>query len=349
MGRALWIPEALSRAGLQVDYVAGWENRGNESGFNPRGHVNHHTAGGPNGTQPSLGICTNGRSDLAGPLCNIFLPREESRRVIVVASGKANHAGKGGWKGLNSNYQVTGVEVEHTGTSAQGVSPLRYDNMVRIAAAMCWGGKFGVDMVCQHREWAPGRKPDFTASGIPDTDLFRRQVQAVLNEMGGGVSPAPGPPPPPPGAVILKRGAKGNAVRHVQERLNAHSINDGRLHGSVDGDFGPNTEQRVKAFQQDVHLGQDGIVGPQTLHALDTEPNRPAPVARPVIKRGSKGEHVRYLQERLNAHSVNDGRLKGSVDGDFGPNTEKRVKAFQQDTGLRQDGAVGPATWAKLG
>lgn len=73
------------------------------------------------------------------------------------------------------------------------------------------------------------------------------------------------------------------------------------------------------------------------------------PVVRPTLRRGASGAHVRHLQQRLNAHAVNDARLRGTVDGSFGPNTERRVKSFQQDTGLTQDGIVGPRTWAKLG
>ena len=39
----------------------------------------------------------------------------------------------------------------------------------------------------------------------------------------------------------------------------------------------------------------------------------------------------------------------GSVDGYFGPNTQKAVKQYQDDEGLSVDGIVGPKTWTKLG
>jgi peptidoglycan hydrolase-like protein with peptidoglycan-binding domain len=38
----------------------------------------------------------------------------------------------------------------------------------------------------------------------------------------------------------------------------------------------------------------------------------------------------------------------GSVDGLFGPKTEKAVVAFQIDNSLEDDGVCGPKTWAKL-
>lgn len=361
MARDTDIPRRLAAAGLEVDYVHGWQTRGADA-LSAGVHVNHHTAGGINGTQPSLNICINGRSDLPGPLCNVFLPREESRRVIVVAAGRANHAGKGGWAGLSGNSRAYGVEVEHVGTGAEGLSALRYDNMVRVAAAMALG-RFGADRVCQHREWAPGRKPDFTVVHIPDGNRFRADVQNMLNAIEGGTvppSPQPQPQPDPGGAPILRRGSKGNDVRWVQERLNAHSINDGRLRVVVDGDFGPATEKAVKFFQSDVHLAQDGIVGPRTRGALATEPNRPTPPPPPPPPPDLQRDRIRRLQS-----------LTGSAaDGIWGPNTEARINAnligwkknlpgnsnrelvrfLQQqgnrrfNNGMAEDGLVGPAT-----
>jgi hypothetical protein len=58
-----------------------------------------------------------------------------------------------------------------------------------------------------------------------------------------------------------------------------------------------------------------------------------------VLKKGSKGESVRTLQEFL----------KITVDGDFGSKTESAVKAFQKKSGLTVDGVVGKNTWAVMG
>ena len=66
----------------------------------------------------------------------------------------------------------------------------------------------------------------------------------------------------------------------------------------------------------------------------------------PLIKRGSKGDAVKKLQEIL----ISNGYSCGSygADGDFGSATENAVKAFQKDHGLTVDGIVGEKTWAKL-
>jgi murein L,D-transpeptidase YcbB/YkuD len=64
----------------------------------------------------------------------------------------------------------------------------------------------------------------------------------------------------------------------------------------------------------------------------------PAPVERPLLRRGSKGAAVRELQKLLLV----------TVDGDFGPRTQAAVKLFQKRHNLAADGIVGPYTWAAL-
>lgn len=71
---------------------------------------------------------------------------------------------------------------------------------------------------------------------------------------------------------------------------------------------------------------------------------------RPLIRRGSRGAAVLEAQSMLKAA----GAYAGKVDGDFGPATERAVKAFQQGRSgpngkpLSPDGTVGPATWWAL-
>lgn len=67
---------------------------------------------------------------------------------------------------------------------------------------------------------------------------------------------------------------------------------------------------------------------------------------KPTIKKGSKGEYVAMAQNLLMQKGYDLG--KWGADGDFGSQTEKAVKEFQKDHGLKADGIVGPATWAAL-
>ena len=57
-----------------------------------------------------------------------------------------------------------------------------------------------------------------------------------------------------------------------------------------------------------------------------------------LLKKGSKGDDVKKLQEKLGVEAI----------GTFGPKTEAAVKAWQKANGLKDDGIVGDATWAKL-
>ena len=62
----------------------------------------------------------------------------------------------------------------------------------------------------------------------------------------------------------LRKGATGEAVEAVQLALRL----TGHYEGVVDGDFGPVTDQAVRAFQEDRQLKVDGIAGPDTIDAL---------------------------------------------------------------------------------
>ena len=66
----------------------------------------------------------------------------------------------------------------------------------------------------------------------------------------------------------------------------------------------------------------------------------------PTLRKGSKGEYVQLLQTKLMNQGYDLG--KWGADGDFGAQTEKAVKHFQMDWGLKSDGIVGSQTWQRL-
>ncbi len=76
-----------------------------------------------------------------------------------------------------------------------------------------------------------------------------------------------------------------------------------------------------------------GLIG-----AAMNGPDRPLPAPRRTLRRGDTGEDVRVLQAALGI----------TADGQFGPKTDDRVRAFQRRHELLPDGVVGPLTWAAL-
>ena len=145
-----------------------------------------------------------------------------------------------------------------------------------------------------------------------------------------------------PDMPMLYRGGTGDAVKTLQEKLNAKGFDS----GNVDGIFGAKTYAAVTAFQKANSLGVDGIVGKLTWAKLyDATPvNVTSVTTQPMLRTGSRGDAVRKLQEMLNAR----GYTCGNVDGIFGSKTYAAVLAFQKANDLGADGIVGPLTWGKL-
>ena len=119
--------------------------------------------------------------------------------------------------------------------------------------------------------------------------------------------------------MLLKSGMRGYEVSMLQNGLNF--LNYGC--GSVDGEFGPKTEQAVKLFQETNGLEADGIAGDQTWGALC--------------------ERIKDVQEHLNSYGA--GII---VDGIVGTNTLNALLAFQRANGLLTDGIAGQNTLKTL-
>lgn len=177
MGRDTGLADRIRAKGVRVVEVDGWRTRGSTT-YTPRLALMHHTAGSERGAVPSLAICIFGRSDLAGPLCQVLQSREPIGDDVayVIAAGRANHAGVGVWRGISGNSNAGGVEVEHTGTG--GASPRRREITCRILAALLEGGSGDARNACQHFEFATpkGRKVDFRDLAPDTPDSIRARV-----------------------------------------------------------------------------------------------------------------------------------------------------------------------------
>lgn len=245
MPRLIWLADVLRAAGLTVLETPGWQMRGRDD-MRPRIVIAHHTATHWTVSDAVIrNLLVMGRSDLPGPLCHLGLDR--FGRFIAIASGKANHAGKGAWMDANESVEAIGIEAYNWGNGApfptrEPWPQVQLDAYDRGVAALL--SHIGRDYrhVCAHREWAQpaGRKPD--PSGI-DMDQMRNRVRRLMTPKGD--------------TVILKAGVKGDDVKLWQTALNEaikrNAIPLPPL--AVDGDFGPTMKAAVSAYQTAAGIG----------------------------------------------------------------------------------------------
>ena len=221
---------------------------------------------------------------------------------------------------------------------------------------------YGRGWKCDRAAWQVYSKKAF--SGAPSGDWVHVEVsnakaddaqyyidtmKRLLGDPPVAVKPAPAkatPKAPPGKKPWYQVGSKGAGVKKVQEIVGAKP---------VDGSYGPKTAAAVKAWQAEHDQHVDGIWGPGSdkhskncdckpaeAKAEDVSPAPVMPSAAPkfteTIKRGSRGEHVKPVQEKVGAKQ----------DGWFGPGTERRVMNWQEANGLKADGIVGPKTFAAM-
>lgn len=145
--------------------------------------------------------------------------------------------------------------------------------------------------------------------------------------------------------LVLRPGDRGTEVSQAQVRLKELAY----YQGTIDGVYGYGTYAAVRRFQGHNGLTVDGKIGPATrarlFHAAAT-PNSPEVIgtAFAILSYGSESPEVIQVQTRLKELKY----YVGALDGIFRGLTRSAVVAFQRNNGLKADGLVGSATWAKL-
>ncbi|MEE9385276.1 MAG: peptidoglycan recognition family protein [Nannocystaceae bacterium] len=184
------ILETLRHAG-----VAAQDERvnGRPRSFTPVGIILHHTASARRPTELNgIRIMKEGRRNLPGPLCQIYVGRLGG--VVVVTEGLANHAGKGrgavlastrasktvcatGGDTTGGNRWFIGIEVENDGRDEPyGEATLRM--IETISAALLNAHGWSQEVVIGHREWTR-RKID----PVYDMNEMRARIGARANAL----------------------------------------------------------------------------------------------------------------------------------------------------------------------
>lgn len=332
MPRMTNLVKCLEARGLKPEYVPGWTERGSSS-FNPKGVVAHWTAGPRNSkTRPSLRVVTVGHSSLPGPLCNVYLDRKGI--PVVVAAGRANHAGRGVWKGAEGNSSFFGIEAE----AADGAdwTDAQREAYPKVCAALLDAIKqTSASWVCGHSEYAlpKGRKIDINGY---TTEKLRSQVAAILSGKPAPAKPKPKPNPAPTKVKANSGNSKADNIA-IAKMLNALGYDA----GYPDGIPGTRLKSGVLAYQRDQEyypgLKADGDWGSKTQAHYDWVRK----VLQPALNKWRASQRVSLL----------------ACDGNYSKLTRKCVNAVQTDNykeyllagGYYRDGLAGPVTCKFMG
>lgn len=209
MPRLLWLPSVLNRAGMVVETVPGWEQRGN-SNFNPTGGVCHGTGGSRTATdQSEINVLLNGSETAPPPIAQLLLSR--TGRIYVVASGRCNHIRT---RNNIGNIDRIGIEAAHDNRS-ESWSKLQYHSYVLAASAICRHMNWPASRWTGHKEHQPGEKVDPTFN----MDQFRADVKAFIDN-----PPNSKPPTRKQSDVKVLAQVEGDPTVHVGDLISSRPV-----------------------------------------------------------------------------------------------------------------------------
>ena len=162
---------------------------------------------------------------------------------------------------------------------------------------------------------------------------------------------------------FLEEGDTGSEVFELQYLLNfAAQYNNEIPPTALDGIFGEGTKNSLLAFQRAFGLNETGTVGindwnklySEYVSIIDSLPqgyfgSSTLPYPGTVLRLGSEGEYVSALQEYLNfIGNTYTSIPKLTVDGVYGPGTQRAVLAYKSIFGLGNQGIVSSSTWDSI-
>jgi peptidoglycan hydrolase-like protein with peptidoglycan-binding domain len=154
-------------------------------------------------------------------------------------------------------------------------------------------------------------------SGQPSAFTGNPELQGILN-----------------GKETLRQGDKGEAVKVIQTTLLSLSYDLGR----ADGDFGPATDKAVRALQTDRGLKPDGIVGKNTLSALQGGGSSAASKKQSSDGQEQADEETREAEQEPAVKTLSGAswvsrfptsKSLDDLESTFGANVKKFIKAME--------------------
>ncbi len=196
-------------------------------------------------------------------------------------------------------------------------------------------GEGGIDIGTIYLRFALYLKPEF-----PIAKFSLASVYEVTKKYGDAIALYDEIPPSSPLALDaqIRRALNLNwlkrpdeAVTVLKELLARQKTPPGKPRGGGGADSRASAEDR------------DGVSAESAASRPSADGGLPLR-APPLLRRGSRGPHVKRLQEAL----AELGLEIGPIDGVFGLRTEQVVREFQRQRNLPVDGLVGPQTWQEL-
>ncbi|HEY9875050.1 MAG TPA: peptidoglycan-binding protein [Candidatus Obscuribacterales bacterium] len=164
------------------------------------------------------------------------------------------------------------------------------------------------------------------SQGLNPDGVYGRNTQEAL-EAAFYQPPSPVPTPTYyPNPPQFSQTANTYDIRLVQQRLRER----GFYYGAIDGIFGSETFRAVREFQASVGLTPNGVLGQQTLQALNNRPVRPPETkARYVVIVPGNSDTLRQVSQYVNRAFLSDSKLGSYVNaGEFANRATAESRAY---------------------
>jgi len=191
--------------------------------------------------------------------------------------------------------------------------------------------------------WTPTGKPGYFVKNLVTGDVDGKTLLASCTERSKDFSKLSVPGTylylstnPHAGIFVGEFQKDGKIFNVIECTKGMYAGQDGVTYSFVDTD---GTRRAWKGGNAKLKWTDYGLLTKYVDYG-NAKPITPSKPTKNWVEKGDKGQEVKDIQQAL----LDKGYDPKGVDGIFGANTEKAVKAFQKANGLTVDGKVGPKT-----